>query len=436
MRVIKDNTVEYERFHNSLKYISRIQHPADEVKIFSPAGKKRSGEEEDRFTYFFKYIYLLQNKMNDTVSLSEISDALLDAVRRIISAKEAEFFLFDEHKLNLNPVFNKENKNTSEFINNIHREEILDWIFETGKPTIIPDIESYTASGSKLNYLIIPIFEKGERLGALSILTSLSTISETATEMNVLPVIIGMVLPKVRYILKSEELKNAYYDLQSYQSKLSNDYKLSAVGEMTMGIADNILSPLQIILSNADMIKEKVDDGDAEQLDSIKSQVKKIEQLVNRLIKFSNINKVNKKVEPCNINELIENYHQITLSAFKSNNYEVIHDLSENLPPVITHPDQINQLLSNVVSVLKSAKSSSGGILIQTKFIKDNIIVRFISTDYIKGIANDSDTSQKSVMRIIENLMKKHEGKAEFESTESHGTTIALSFPLKRKIRK
>ena len=99
-----------------------------------------------------------------------------------------------------------------------------------------------------------------------------------------------------------------------------------------------------------------------------------------------------------------------------------------------------NQLLTNIFSMIKTYSKKGGGIMIQTKFIDDKVIVKIVTTSYLKNIIENSDISKMQTqdvnLNIINDLMKKHEGGFRAGADVQKGSTIILSFPLKRKIRR
>jgi signal transduction histidine kinase len=240
-------------------------------------------------------------------------------------------------------------------------------------------------------------------------------------------------LTKLELLKTRDELVSTYKEMQVYQSKLSNDFKLSAIGELTSGIVEDILSPLQVIMSNADYLSKGIADEDTVMLDNIKDQVKKVESVISKLVKFAGVDDEHTKILPCNLNDLISEYYSVVQSSLRAKNVECILDFEKNIPPVLSHPNYISQLLTNIFSLISLADSEEGGILLQTKYIQENILIRIITTAFIEGL---NRAEQNLELQIIENLMKKHEGKVDVSSDQSKGSTIILSFPLKRKMRK
>jgi K+-sensing histidine kinase KdpD len=78
-----------------------------------------------------------------------------------------------------------------------------------------------------------------------------------------------------------------------------------------------------------------------------------------------------------------------------------------------------------------------GGILVQTKFVSESISLRFIVTDRLNIYAEDNNGNKANLnVKMIANIMKRHQGDVKIINNESGGTTIILNFPVKRKLSK
>ncbi|QQS35500.1 MAG: HAMP domain-containing histidine kinase [Ignavibacteriales bacterium] len=433
MRVIKQNNLRFESFQKSLPVVDRNGDPVKKLKLVVNGTENNIVQEsvvENRFVSIFNRYSAKVSVLNDE---QEIAELFSSVIKQIIPASQAEIFLLNKSQSQFEAVRNNCDQSLLRFINSAYKEGIIDWIFETGKPKIIPELSSYKLNERKYNYILLPISEGVENKGILLILTSLQNLGEEGKDYQLVRIVINSTLTKLELLKARSELVSTYREMQVYQSKLSNDFKLSAIGELTSGIVEDILSPLQVIMSNADYLSKGINDEDAGIVDNIKSQVKKVENVISRLVKFADVGDEQIKIYPCSVNELINDYYSVVQSSLRAKNVECILDFEKNIPPVLTHPDYISQLLTNVFSLIGSTKSDEGGILLQTKYQQEKIHIRIITTVFIKEL---NKAEQSVEMQIISNLMKKHEGNVDASSDLSKGSTIILSFPLKRKLRK
>lgn len=432
MRLIKENTFGFETLYESLKYSSgakgRQHHPA----AFTRPAVSQSGNQTEKYAHAFQSIASLDRQLTRFSTVDEIMGVFSISLKRVLAVKDFNIFYFDESGSKLQPVNKKGLPVSTQFINKSNKAGILDWIFESGRPTVVPEFDNYSAAGPKLSYLIIPIFDGKKKSGVFAALTPQAAFPVNSIEDQLIELMVSFVTARLNVIRKKDELQNAYSELQVYQSKLSNDFKLSAIGELTTGIVDDILSPLQVIMSYADFLQND-DNIDDKILSTIKAQIKKVEAVVGRLVKFASLDDGKFKLQPCNLNKLIVEFHKVVESSLRSENYECIVDLEEDIPSILSSPNYIYQILTNLLGLIKSSKNG-GGILIQTKYHNEKVLLKAVSTDN-NPVLNSGKTIDDINYKIINGLMQKHEGIIQTDSSLRTGSVVVLSFPLKRKIR-
>jgi len=438
LRVIKQNTVAYESFHKSLPYLTKSNRPG------GLGGFIDSDLESEENSFIRKNLNIILEFKN-SLAKSRTNDQIFilfeDLLKRIINFGEFNIFIPDYEKKILVTVLPALSERMSFFIKKLFENEILKELTSTGKPKIIYDSIIYNIDGSKTSYLLVPIGEEnfdinGQCSNEGTLVVSLtSEYKETSVEIPLIQLGLQFVVAQTAFVNKQKEFKNKIDELQTYQSKLANDYKLSAIGELTSGIVEEILSPLQVIASTTELLRTDDNQVDGEVLDAINLQVRKVKSIINTLLKFAGNNDAKSKVQPCNVNELINEFYELTASSLSNDKYECIIDLEENLPPVITKPDSIYQLLTNILSVIRSGKGNEGGILIQTKYRDEKVEIRFLTTDLDEKLKQENLKNNKDMnLRIINNIMANHEGELFIDSDYNNGTVIIVSFPIKRNL--
>ena len=428
----KQHTTEYEPFLKLVKNLAQ-----ESAGTFGNIGAL-DYQDTNSATMLEKYSHMVQNLVlfekdseNDSDPVS-LTNKLKQAVKRIIPVKEADLFLLDESFSNLVSINPLDSSGFAAAINKFFSEGILTLSFETGTNTIVPDFNSYNTEGAKLNYIIYPIIEDGKKKGLFAVLSSVSSTNISELDKQIIRILLNAALSKIDKFALKEKLYSTYEELQTYQAKLSNDYRLAAIGEMTEGILEDVISPLQVILSQVDMLSNG---EDSTEVKKIKSQIKKINSVVHRLIKFANVNQEELEIYPCNLNELVNQYYEIVKSTLASARLECVLDLSKSLPSILSNPNYIFQILTNSIGLIKNSAGKAGGILIQTGYQSDVVFIKIISTASINMKAEMNAAMELSI-KIIRNLIKKHEGEFSVDSFDGSGSTINLRFPLRRKFRK
>ena len=242
-------------------------------------------------------------------------------------------------------------------------------------------------------------------------------------------------LTKIESLLYKFQVKEVTKGLQLYQSKNLNDHRLLAVGEMAIGAIEEILNPMQVILSYADMLADENNNSNSDALKIIKEQVSDVTKVISGLMKFAHRDEKSPALQPININNVIKEYHKIISPSVRNKNFELILDLQKNIPMIISNRDYIYQLLTNVFTIVLSGNSSEGGILLQTKHTNNSISIRVISTAYLNLLDhNNSEINSDLSIGIIQKLMGKHEGNLKTSSNPDTGSTLILNFPDRKSV--
>lgn len=426
----KENTLRAEPFYKSI----------NEISLFDEKRDQDYGHKDlkllEKYSYFIQNLVAFDQEIKNDTNVKILMARFLRYLKGIIPVKELGLFFYDEFQRELIPIDEEEDSKISKAMNHFNKEGVFNVIFSERLTLSIPDLENHQGEGARLFYLIFPVYDEKKNYGVLSLLTSLDKSRISELEKKSINVFLNLVLGKLEKLKLTDKLNETYNELQTYQAKLSNDFRLSAIGEMTEGIVEDIVDPLQVISSNVDIM-----DGETEhelELKQIKQQIKKINNVINRLVKFADVNQKDVKIQPCKINYIINDYFQLVKSTLENANLEYILDFEDELPPILSHPNYIYQLLTNIFSLIKGYKSRKGGVIIQSRYKDDNVILRIISTSMVdtSDINNSSNVQRNLSLSIIKNLIKKHEGKFQLDTFENSGAAFVLIFPLKRKLRK
>ncbi len=435
MRLIKENTEEFESFHKSLQYFTKNSAAKGDLRLISFENHRNNSNLLEKYSFFVQNLFAFQNKVKLAASLKEIHTVMQEFVKRLIFAKEVEIFLFTDSQRSLVPINQNVSVSHLASVNKAYKDGILDWIYETKKPTIIPDLNTYTINGSKINQIIFPVYDNKSNYGLLSILTPVTKVPDDSLENRAIQIVLSIIVPIIVSMKQKQSINKLYQEIQVYQSKLNNDFETYAIGEMAEGILEDIGEPLQVILSYADIIENEFPEVDKTVPDKIKKQVQKVTELSNRLAKFSGLNKPQRPMnQPCDLNKIIKDFKNIVNSTLRNLGLDCELDLEENIPPVLSDQNDLKQLLTSIFSLLKKGAKSGGAIVITTKYVKEKIVLSVFTTELIPGIDAPNEQTSDVTVNLIKELMKKNEGSAEFNSLPLRGTIIHLVFPLKRKI--
>ncbi len=428
MKVHKLNTEEYPTFYESIGF-------KDGAKDEELGLKLNADNEFDTSILAEKYSHIIQNlilfeRESESVNNIDLLIKMLNlAVRRIVPTKSTDIFFFTENKGELKAISSDFDPELFDVSNRFYKEGILSVVFDKKSPSIFPDLDNYTTDGAEINFIVFPIIRDNIEKGIFILKSTIARKNYSEIDKRMIQVLLNASITKIEKIIYKEKLNSAYEELQVYQGKLSNDFRLSAIGELTEGILEDISSPLQAIINLVEVLD--VQDTNAVEILKIKSQVHKIHKTVNRLVRFTNLNQKSVKLMPLNLNKVINDYFNLVKSTLDTANIECVLDLEDKIPSILSHPNYINQILTNLFGIIRKNKEGRSGIIIQTRFRNQNIYLRFVSTIQL----NEEKLKPELNYKIVQSLIKKHEGNFTIKDSFDGGSSIIVEFPLIRKIR-
>lgn len=428
MRVIKENNQEFHSFTLSLKQLERSSSQSGTVFVEKNDNSLSDLNGKDSS---LNRIHNFTKKINSHTNLQDILSDFKNEVKSLTFFNEPEIFLINEKTSNCFPLNTNCKENISSFVRRNLSAGVIDWIAETRSYKIIP-YGNYNSLSFGLNCLIVPIFNSGKFKGVLSTITSFTELDKESAELKLLVTLLDITFSKIQFELTKNELNNVYSELQSVQSKLENDYKLAALGELAYRSIEEISSPIQVILSYADLLKREYPEIDEEMTDLIKKKVYDIKSILERLVKFITTDDKAKKVVPCSVNEVIVEFRKLVEPALNAENCECVLDLEENIPSILSNKNYLNQIFINGFSLINPLTEPGGGVIIQSRYSKQRIVVKMLFT---KSVDLTKINEQEVGMNILKSLMDKHEGEFLINSDEATGSTLVFSFPLIRKVR-
>jgi len=236
------------------------------------------------------------------------------------------------------------------------------------------------------------------------------------------------------------------------ENQIRRAEQLSALGEMSAGIAHEIKNPLTSIYGFTSLLPKKLDDKKFldKYITTVTREVNRLNKIVERFLSFAKPRMSG--TQSCNLNDVIEN--SLSLLHFQIKKSEII--LKKNLlplPPLMGDPQQLEQvcinLIMNAIQIMdkkkKVLKISTGVVL---KRMLDNQFQEFIvlkvndngpgiPEDKIDKIFNPFYTTKVQGtglgLSISSQIIEEHNGTIEVSSSQDEGTTFYIYLPAKKE---
>jgi len=236
-----------------------------------------------------------------------------------------------------------------------------------------------------------------------------------------------------------ERVRKATEDLKKTQEQLILSSRLSALGQLSAGVAHEIRNPLTSIGILIHSLMEKLSPDDIRRDDTvvIKNEIERMNRIIQQFLDFARPSKP--KMEMVNVNRLIHDTLLLVSYELKEQETEIKKELG-HLPDIMADREQLRQVFLNVILNAMQAMPGGGVLRISTA-LKDNF-VRISFQDEGRGIPElirerlfepFFTTKEEGIglgLSITKRIIEDHGGTIEVESREGEGTTLFLLLPL------
>ncbi len=167
----------------------------------------------------------------------------------------------------------------------------------------------------------------------------------------------GKVQAVVEHIRDVTQVKQA-------QARLMQAEKLSALGQLTAGVAHELNNPLTSILGFAQLLqRSNLGERQRAYLDTILEQSKRSSRIVRNLLAFARRQEPERKM--LDINEILEETLSLSGYQLRVSNISVKASLENTLPHTAADPYQLQQVFLNIINNAQQAmyEAHNGGAL-------------------------------------------------------------------------
>jgi two-component system, NtrC family, sensor histidine kinase HydH len=238
------------------------------------------------------------------------------------------------------------------------------------------------------------------------------------------------------------EVEKKTEELQKSQEKLIHSERLAAVGTMASHVSHEIKNPLIAIGGLAQQLKRSPNLGEKEKgkLDLITGEVTRLENILIEVKDFTRPT-VPHKIK-AQINNVIEEVIQLFSPQLTQKKVEVKTSLASDLPDFDFDPEQIKQVLLNLIKNASEAMPEGGTIRVATTTAGDQVFVEVsdtgtgIPTQSINELFRPFFTTKKGGtglgLAVSYKLIQDHNGDIKIKSEPNQGTIVTIQIPLRR----
>jgi two-component system NtrC family sensor kinase len=227
---------------------------------------------------------------------------------------------------------------------------------------------------------------------------------------------------------------------------------MATIGKMAAVVAHEINNPLSGILTYSKLVKRWIEKNTAASikqdemrgsLDLIASESKRCGELVKNLLSFSRISPMN--LAWSDLNPIIDRCLRLVQHKMDMGGIQVNLELAPDLPMAHCDPAQIEQVVLAMVINAIDAMPQGGNLWISTRVDGDTAIQLVIRDDgmgipeeHLSHIFEPFYTTKEAGgsglgLAISQNIVERHGGNIEVNSTAGRGTTFTIVLPVDRQ---
>jgi two-component system sensor histidine kinase HydH len=237
----------------------------------------------------------------------------------------------------------------------------------------------------------------------------------------------------------AREVKLKTEELLTSQERLVRSERFAAIGEAAAYVSHEIKNPLIVIGGLARQVENKENEPSLkEKLHIIQSEVQRLENFLGDLRDFTR--PATPVMQQININEVIHEVDTLMKEEAKNRGVNLVEQLDPHLPPLQADPNQMKQVLLNLVKNALEALDS-GGQVILTSGAEDNQVWFSIQDtgggmppEVLEKIFNPFFTTKKKGtglgLAVIHKIVSDHHGTVTVQSLPDQGTTFRVELPL------
>jgi two-component system, NtrC family, sensor histidine kinase HydH len=232
-------------------------------------------------------------------------------------------------------------------------------------------------------------------------------------------------------------------ELKSLEKQLVRAEKLITVGILTAGLAHEIGTPLGIIRGRAELLLSKLKDpAIARDVESVVQQIDQISSTIRQVLDFARTQPVERK--SVDVIKAVDAALSMLDWRLRQKALFVRVDVESSVPAISADPDQLQQVLVNLLLNACDACDSGGSITVRVRFASHENQVTVEIQDDGCGIAEEDlnavfdpyfTTKKRGEgtglgLPVAAGIVRNHQGEIALRSQKGEGTTVVVTWPV------
>jgi two-component system sensor histidine kinase HydH len=248
---------------------------------------------------------------------------------------------------------------------------------------------------------------------------------------------------RARLEAATTELQRVYAELQANVEKLKRSERLYAAGQLSASLAHEIRNPLEGISGAATLLKRgKVTGENFQQcLEIINIESQRLNKLLTGFLEFARPRAP--RYQPVEVESVIDSVRTLIAQSPQGREAEIRVEVEPGLPEVECDPEQLKQVLLNLVLNALQASPPGGEVVIRADRTRENVSIGVrdsgpgVPPAHQDKIFEPFFTTRESGsglgLAIAANIIRQHGGNLVADHNDDKGMTFRLDLPIRRQ---
>ena len=412
-----------------------------------------------------RFLYGIGRSVTSLRNLEEILNRIVEAAVYMTEADEGSLMLIDpaSGELYLRAARGMGDKASKSFRMKIN-DSIAGQVVRTGKPVMIGGVNEDDSFKLMTGYFVkallnVPLKAAGRVMGVLAVNNRDTVKAFSDRHLNLLMALADYASISIQNaqlyakltsdVNKAEQSSREYEkqvadrttELEEANRQLLRSEKLTALGYMAAGVAQEISAPINAILDHLRQLASRIEltPDNRQLLMALDKETRRCRQITQSLLDFAGQRQY--QLVETNLNDLIETAWSKYCEGGANDKVEFMRGFDPQLPLIPVDGKQIEQAVFYLIRNAGQAMPAGGSLRITTRAVGSEI--QIIVNDSGEGLSPKDlqhifdpfyKTSRQTYgleLSITYAVIKRHQGTIDVESAPGQGTTFTIHLPKK-----
>jgi len=238
----------------------------------------------------------------------------------------------------------------------------------------------------------------------------------------------------------SNQLRVANHELESNFERMKRAERIYALSQLSAGLAHEIRTPLASLEGAATLVQRETqsDEGRRELLDIIQKESRRLNRLFTSFLEFARPRRPD--LQRIEIGEVLDSVILLVRHAGDTSRLELRKQIEPGLPNLECDPEQLKQVLLNLVTNASQAMPHGGTVLLEVHHNGSSIDIDVhdqgggIDEENLERIFDPFFTTKESGtglgLSVAHQIVSQHKGMLTIARNSPRGVTVRVSLPV------